>query len=228
LLHPDEPPPRPSGLLAVRGVALDVIEQLGNMSGAQYFGRGLEAGVVRAGDREVYWYLSVRAEQFAPPRDALTVATRCAAQFHEQFRAIVAATRTEDLRLDELFDRSPIDHWGRGPVTLLGDAAHPMLPHAGQGAAQAIEDAVTLGALLHEVSDTTALHAALRRYEHLRTTRTRKIVEAARRNARFGSLTSPVQCWLRDQVIPFIPQSAILKSLVAFGKPPGITSMPSR
>ena len=228
LLHPDEPPPRPSGLLAVRGVALDVIEQLGNMSGAQYFGRGLEAGVVRAGDREVYWYLSVRAEQFAPPRDALTVATRCAAQFHEPFRAIVAATRTEDLRLDELFDRSPIDHWGRGPVTLLGDAAHPMLPHAGQGAAQAIEDAVTLGALLHEVSDTTALHAALRRYEHLRTTRTRKIVEAARRNARLASLTSPVQCWLRDQVIRFIPQSAILKSLVAFGKPPGITSMPSR
>jgi 2-polyprenyl-6-methoxyphenol hydroxylase-like FAD-dependent oxidoreductase len=103
-----------------------------------------------------------------------------------------------------------------------------MLPHAGQGAAQAIEDAVTLGALLHEVSDTTALHAALRRYEHLRTTRTRKIVEVARRNARMGSLTSPVQCWLRDQVIRFIPQSAILKSLVAFDKPPGITSIPSR
>jgi 2-polyprenyl-6-methoxyphenol hydroxylase-like FAD-dependent oxidoreductase len=72
LLHPDEPSPRASGLLALRGVALDVIEQLGNVSGAQYFGRGLEAGVVRAGDREVYWYLSVRAEQFARPRDALS------------------------------------------------------------------------------------------------------------------------------------------------------------
>jgi 2-polyprenyl-6-methoxyphenol hydroxylase-like FAD-dependent oxidoreductase len=219
-LHPREPPPRPSGLLAVRGVARDVVEHLGGTSGAQYLGRGLEAGIVRAGEREVYWYLSVRADQFPHTHDARTIAERCAAGFHPSFRAIVTATQTDDLRLDELLERDPIDDWGHGPVTLLGDAAHPMLPHAGQGAAQALEDAVTLGAVLRDAIDPAAIDAALRLYERVRAARTRKVIELARRNARVGSITSAAGCWLRDHVIRFIPQAVILKSLVALGKPP--------
>jgi len=203
----------------VRGVARDVVEHLGGTSGAQYFGRGLEAGIVRAGEREVYWYLSVRADQFPHSREALTIAQRCAAGFHPPFRAIVTATQACDVRLDELFERDPIDDWGRGPVTLLGDAAHPMLPHAGQGAAQALEDAVALGAALRDAIDPPAVDAALRRYERVRAARTRTVIELARRNARIGSITSAAGCWLRDQAIRFTPQSVILKSLVALSTP---------
>ena len=47
-----------------------------------------------------------------------------------------------------LYDREPLPTWTRGRLTLLGDAAHPMLPHAGQGANQAIEDAVALATVL--------------------------------------------------------------------------------
>ena len=57
------------------------------------------------------------------------------------------------MRLDELLAREPLDRWGAGPVTLLGDAAHPMLPHTGQGAAQALEDAVALGRVLKSGRD---------------------------------------------------------------------------
>ena len=223
-LHPDEPPPRPSGLFGIRGVARDVVQHVGGSSGAQYFGRGMEAGVGRAGEREVYWYLSLRADQFIGAHDAMAIAERCAAEFHAPFRAIVTATRSEDLRLDELSDRGPIEDWGVGPVTLLGDAAHPMLPHAGQGAAQALEDAVALGAVLREAASPAAIDTALRRYERVRSARTRKVVELARRNARMGSINSAAGCWMRDQVIRFIPQSFILKSLVALGKPPAIPS----
>jgi 2-polyprenyl-6-methoxyphenol hydroxylase-like FAD-dependent oxidoreductase len=221
-LHPAEDAPRPSGLLAIRGVARDGVRHLGNSSGAQYLGRGLEAGVVRASEDEVYWYLSIRADWAGTSRDALTLAEHCAAKFHEPFRAIVNATRPEDLRLDELFERDPIQRWGMGPVTLLGDAAHPMLPHAGQGAAQALEDAVTLGSVMKEAADARAIDAALRRYEELRAPRTRAVIEFARRNARMGSMTSAAGCWVRDQVIRFIPQSVILKSLVALGKAPEV------
>jgi 2-polyprenyl-6-methoxyphenol hydroxylase-like FAD-dependent oxidoreductase len=221
-LHPAEDAPRPSGLLAIRGVARDVVRHLGHSSGAQYFGRGLEAGVVRASEREVYWYLSIRVDRAGRSRDAWTLAEQCAAGFHEPFRAIVGATRREDLRLDELFERDPIQRWGMGPVTLLGDAAHPMLPHAGQGAAQALEDAVALGSVMKEAADARAIDAALRRYEELRAPRTRAVIEVARRNARMGSVTSAAGCWVRDQIIRFIPQSVILKSLVALGKAPEV------
>jgi 2-polyprenyl-6-methoxyphenol hydroxylase-like FAD-dependent oxidoreductase len=219
-LHPGERSPQPSGLLAIRGVARDVVAHLGGASGAQYFGRGFEAGLARAGEREVYWYLSIKAANFGEPRDALAVAERCAAQFHEPFRAIVRATPREDVRLDELFERDPINPWGHGLVTLLGDAAHPMLPHAGQGAAQALEDAVVLGSSMREVGDAFTIEAALRRYERGRIPRTRVVVALARRNARMGSIDNAAGCWMRDQIIRFIPQGVILKSLVALGKPP--------
>ena len=219
-LHSDERPPRPSGLLAVRGVARDVEAYLGGASGAQYFGRGFEAGVARAGEREVYWYLSIKAAHVTERRDVMSMAKQCAQQFHEPFRAIVRATPREDLRLDELFERDPISPWGRGRVTLLGDAAHPMLPHAGQGAAQALEDAVVLGSSLRDVDNQSAIEGALRHYERLRIPRTRAVVALARRNARMGSIDNAVGCWMRDQIIRFIPQAVILKSLVALGKPP--------
>ncbi|MPY95487.1 MAG: monooxygenase, partial [Acidimicrobiia bacterium] len=78
-----------------------------------------------------------------------------------------------------LYDRDPMAVWGAGPVTLLGDAAHPMLPFMAQGAAQAIEDAAVLAACLQLVPGPVR---ALRRYEDLRRERTAQVQLAARFN----------------------------------------------
>jgi salicylate hydroxylase len=78
-----------------------------------------------------------------------------------------------------LYDRPPLQEWGRGPVTLLGDAAHPMLPFLAQGASMAIEDAAVL---MHElVRSPDDRVAALRRYETTRQPRTARVQHAARR-----------------------------------------------
>jgi salicylate hydroxylase len=81
-----------------------------------------------------------------------------------------------------LYDLAPLRRWGHGPVTLLGDAAHPMLPFLAQGAAMAIEDAAVLAAELALAPDDPA--AAMRRYERLRRRRTARVQRAARSNGR--------------------------------------------
>jgi 2-polyprenyl-6-methoxyphenol hydroxylase-like FAD-dependent oxidoreductase len=216
-LHPAEGPPRPSGLWAVRGVAFGVADRLAGSNGAQYFGRGIEAGLGRVSDEAVYWYLSIPSAHMPPaPRTALSTMQHVVGPFHDTFRSIAEATRPEDMRLDGLFDRDPIAEWGRGRVTLLGDAAHPMLPHAGQGAAQALEDAVALGRAVFSPQD---IADELRRYERQRAPRTREIVLQARRNARMGALESALAVWLRDTAIRVMPQSTILNSLIALARP---------
>jgi salicylate hydroxylase len=75
-----------------------------------------------------------------------------------------------------LFTLPPLRRWSRGPVVLLGDAAHAMLPHQGQGANQAIEDAAVLAA---ELEGATDIPAALRRYADRRRARTRQVQAAS-------------------------------------------------
>jgi 2-polyprenyl-6-methoxyphenol hydroxylase-like FAD-dependent oxidoreductase len=218
-LHPDEPPARPSGLFAFRGVAQDAVEHLDGVSGAQYFGRGIEAGIAQASARAVYWYLSVRAdhvERHGGAPDPLKVLRRVIAPFHAPFRALIDATEPEDLRFEPLLTRDPLPSWGDGPVTLLGDAAHPMLPHAGQGAAQALEDAVAIG---RRAPVDQPVSPRLRDYERVRRARTMTVAAVARRNARMGSVDGALSCSARDLVLRLIPQRVILKALVAMGKP---------
>ncbi len=78
-----------------------------------------------------------------------------------------------------LYDRDPLPHWTNGRLTLLGDAAHPMLPHAGQGANQAIEDAVALATILAR-ADRSTVPTALRVYENVRRQRTAEVQRRAR------------------------------------------------
>lgn len=82
-----------------------------------------------------------------------------------------------------LYDREPLAKWSNGRLTLLGDAAHPMLPHMGQGANQSIEDAVALATVLEGV-DQADIPQALLRYEALRRERATQV----QRNSRDGGL----------------------------------------
>ncbi len=78
-------------------------------------------------------------------------------------------------------DRDPVVHWGQGPVTLIGDAAHPTLPYLASGAVMALEDAIVLGREVErQPSD---LPAALRTYEKARQPRTARIVRSSHRLA---------------------------------------------
>lgn len=80
-----------------------------------------------------------------------------------------------------LYDREPLPSWTNGRLTLLGDAAHPMLPHLGQGANQSIEDGMALATILAH-SDRKSAPAALLAYERLRRERVAQVQRGAREN----------------------------------------------
>ena len=80
-----------------------------------------------------------------------------------------------------LHDREPMPTWTKGRLTLLGDAAHPMLPHLGQGANQAIEDGMALATILSRVGNAHAPEALIA-YERLRRERVADVQRGARQN----------------------------------------------
>ena len=80
-----------------------------------------------------------------------------------------------------LYDREPLPTWSKGRLTLLGDAAHPMLPHLGQGANQSIEDGMALATILAQVNR-SAVPAALAAYERLRRERVAQVQRGARQH----------------------------------------------
>ncbi|MGU3496689.1 FAD-dependent monooxygenase [Xanthobacteraceae bacterium A53D] len=96
-----------------------------------------------------------------------------------------------------LYDVDPLPRWSHGKVTLLGDAAHAMLPFLAQGAAQSIEDAAVLGQTLAEGGE---IEPALARYETARRHRTTRIQETARSNSRIYHMKGPARM-VRNMVI---------------------------
>jgi salicylate hydroxylase len=95
-----------------------------------------------------------------------------------------------------LFDRDPMPRWSKGAVTLLGDAAHPMLPFLSQGAAMAIEDGYVLAEALAHFEH---LHDALDAYEAERRPRTARVQLEARERGRTYHLASPEEQDKRDR-----------------------------
>ena len=217
LLHPGEPPPRSSGIVAVRGAVHDVIHHLGPLGAIYYLGPGVESVIARASDTGIYWFLSL-ARELVPGgmTDPAAVLAHMAAKFDHSFRAVTSAT--DELRFDELFDRDPIPFWSQGAVTLLGDAAHPLLPHTGQGAAQAIVDGVTLGRVLAGRAD---IPGALRAYEAERRPKTTTLLGQGRRTARVMRTRNPVACAVREAVIRAIPAATIARLVVRINRRAG-------
>lgn len=106
--------------------------------------------------------------------------------FHPEVGALLAAV--ESVTKSALYVRDPMPRWSSGHATLLGDAAHPMVPFMAQGACMAIEDAVVLARALDGVTEPAGVPAALRAYEDARRDRTARV--------QLGSLAND---WMKGQ-----------------------------
>jgi 2-polyprenyl-6-methoxyphenol hydroxylase-like FAD-dependent oxidoreductase len=205
-------PPRYSGYTAWRGITAGAAPRPD--SAFESWGRGRRFGAVPLLDGRVYWF----ATRNAPPGEPESPAGRTAellSEFrgwHAPIEALIEATPGAAVLRNDIYDRPPLRRWGEGRITLLGDAAHPMTPNLGQGACQALEDAVVLGDCLRGTADVAG---ALRTYEARRRPRTTTVVERSWRIGRMGQWEHPVACWLRNAAVRAAPAGLHLRQLAS-------------
>jgi 2-polyprenyl-6-methoxyphenol hydroxylase-like FAD-dependent oxidoreductase len=118
--------------------------------------------------------------------------------WHEPIEALIRATDEAAILRNDVYDRPALRRWSVGRVTVLGDAAHPMTPDLGQGACQALEDAVVLADCLAPTGDVAG---ALRAYESRRLPRTSRIVRESRRTGTIAQWSHPLACRFREALL---------------------------
>ncbi len=183
----------------------------------EYLGGGKGFGFMMLGKGKVYWYAAATASQ-AQPDAKIGRKKELENMYQDWFSAIpevVMATDESQILTTDLFDRPPTQPWSQGNITLLGDAAHPMLPTMGQGACTALEDAYVVAKCLKENS---APVAAFKQYESLRFPRTKVIVEQSLQSGKMGELKNPLAVGLRNTFIKAMGSaiSSSFKSLHAY------------
>jgi 2-polyprenyl-6-methoxyphenol hydroxylase-like FAD-dependent oxidoreductase len=204
-------PPRYAGITAWRGV-VPLDDALGRrISGGETFGRGSLFGVAALNGSQVYWWASMRCGESRgdAPRVERSSLLRTFAEWHDPIPELVAATPADAIIRTCLYDRPALGRLSDRRIALVGDAAHPMLPNLGQGACQAIEDAVVLGEEL-AASDVVA---ALERYGARRAEHTADVARASRQMSRVAHLRSPLAAGLRNTLLRASPASVALRRL---------------
>ncbi len=205
-------PPHYTGYAAWRGIVpLDRL-LADRLRPGESWGRGGVFGIARLGGNQAYWWASTRAGEDGGGSPAAEKATvvHCFGAWHEPIPELIDATLEQAIVRSGLYDRPALAHWSAGRIGLLGDAAHPMPLHLGQGAGQAIEDAEALSDALGANPDATS---ALRAYGALRAPRAAAAARRSRYVARLAHLRNPVAVALRDALLRGAPSSALLRWL---------------
>ncbi len=177
----------------------------------EFWGRGTRFGGCGIDGGWFYWFAVADGPAGGrDPEGARTAAMDAVQGFDERVVESVATTAPDDVFRTDISDRDPVTSWGVERATLLGDAAHPMTPNLGQGACQAIEDALVLG---DRVARLGAEPAALRAYEDARIKRANTTVRAARRLGDVAQASTRTGSWLRNRGAALLPQGALLRQL---------------
>jgi 2-polyprenyl-6-methoxyphenol hydroxylase-like FAD-dependent oxidoreductase len=216
-LWPDHPGPRYAGYTSWRAVTARPVPL---EYGGETWGRGERFGILPLRDGRVYWFAVANS---APglTGDAHAEVTRRFGGWHDPVPELLAATPPDDVNHLDIHDlHLPLPPFARDRVALLGDAAHAMTPDVGQGACQAIEDAVTLAAALAGEPD---VGHALSVYDEQRRKRTQSIVRLARRTGRMAQADGALTVALRGALARVVPPSAALRAverITAWTPPP--------
>lgn len=161
-------------------------------------------GYIPVSERQLYWFVTSRSGPPVPMSKDEHVGwlQQQLVGLPSVVRSVIEAAEPASLYFDKLKELIALRRWSRGPVVLLGDAAHAATPNLGQGAGMALEDAVALGDCLEEED---SIASALAAYVRRRRSRTRQIAVASRWLGRVSQPDSLWQASIRDQLLRASP-----------------------
>ncbi len=214
---------RYTGYTAWRGIATYPLDP--GLAG-ETLGAGTEFGHVPIGPDETYWFgTERRREGTASPGGELPYLRAKYGAWAPPIPALLRATDPTDVLRTDLYDRDPARQWARGPVVVVGDAAHPMRPHLGQGGCQGLEDAATLA---HCVGDDDAdLPAAFARFAELRKPRTSALVRESRLLGRLLNARPALLGAAAVRASSLVPEALLTRHLASVaGRPAFVMDRP--
>ena len=202
-------PIRFAGYTAWRGVSSVPVEP-GRLT--ESWGVGERFGLVDMGRGRTYWFATKNAPEGEPdePGGRKAEILRRFSGWHEPIAAVVEAADESAILRNDVYYLEPLPRWSDGRVVLIGDAAHATTPGVGQGAAQAIEDAVVLADRLARSDE---LETALAEYEAIRRPRAEAVLKMSRRADKAAQLASPLGWRLRNAIVRRLPERAQRRQL---------------
>lgn len=190
-------PPRYAGYTAWRGIAHFRNPDLPDGLAVFALGRGAQIGLFHCGGDRVYWFVTrnARAGSLVPTGKHKSELLNTFKDWLPLVPAVIAATEESAIFQNDIIDRPPTWPWGAERVTLLGDAIHATTPNLGQGACQALEDAVVLTDSLRR---SATPEAGLRDYEQRRRERTAFVIKQSWSLGNVFQFRNPLMVWLRN------------------------------
>ena len=174
-------------------------------------GPGRECGHVPLGPDHTYWFATERtAEGGAAPHGELAHLTSEFGSWAEPLPQLLAATDPDLVLRNDLYDRDRARVWSKGPIVLVGDAAHPMRPHLGQGGCQGLEDAAILASFVDQSSD---LATAFARFAEFRKPRVRSLVRESTRIGQVLNLRPAALSALVGRATALVPEAVLTRHL---------------
>jgi 2-polyprenyl-6-methoxyphenol hydroxylase-like FAD-dependent oxidoreductase len=210
-LFPDHPGPVYSGSTVLRAITEHAVDLRTDFE--LTWGRGAEFGHIAFLDGRAEWHAVLSLPAGTRFADPLAELRRRFHTWHDPIPALLDATRPEAVLHHDVKElRAPLPSYAVGRIVLLGDAAHAMTPNLGQGACQALEDAVTLATFLGAES---TVDAALARYDAERRPRSQAVARAARQAGRMGQqLSHPLAVTLRNTAMRLTPSRVATRMIL--------------
>jgi 2-polyprenyl-6-methoxyphenol hydroxylase-like FAD-dependent oxidoreductase len=201
--------PRYAGYTAWRGVSPAPVEP-GRLT--ESWGVGERFGLIDIGRGRTYWFATKNAPEGEPdePEGKKAEILRRFSGWHDPIAAIAESADEGAILRSDVYYLEPLRRWSEGRVVLVGDAAHATTPGVGQGAAQAIEDAVVLADRLAPSGD---LATGLREYEAIRRPRAEAVLKLSRRVDKAAQLGSPLGWRFRNAIVRRLPERAQRRQL---------------